>query len=533
MATLKVFALLLIAFASAKKNKGGGNKKDKTGSTINSCEAQQECMSVDTITKTNDGYRICIMWEHDLKGCSKGEADTLESICYGQAKGDHKSKCNSKEPICQEVECGEYAAFGVDDNADCETSSGKFANGFAFSGVQGVICKSGTQGHMCDDGCHKNCIWYIPAPKCTTTTKSPTKKPTNKPTPKPTKKPTRRPTPKPTTKPSKNPTPRPTPKPTPRPTTKSPTPRPSPNPTPSPTPQPSPGPTKPPTKRPTPNPTPSPTPQPSPKPAPSPTKGPSKDPSKAPTPGPTTIPTPSPTGIPTKKPSLDPSQSPSDIPTSSPSKKPTPVPSASPSNIPTGIPSQKPTEAPTPSPSEQPTINPTTAMPTTSSPTTANPTSSPTMSPVVCIPITDTVNICTRQETESDCLNMEGITGCQFDEQYGCYEECAYDISICAACGCAVIEEDCVTQDVVEEAANAAMRVDVYISDALIGDQMIEGVDDLYVYIGIVMFGLMFICGVAFMVYKYNKRKKKYIEMEDDINALQMNEVEVEEFGTR
>jgi len=92
-----------------------------------------------------------------------------------------------------------------------------------------------------------------------------------------------------------------------------------------------------------------------------------------------------------------------------------------------------------------------------------------------------------------------------------------------------------VTQEVIEEAANAAMRVDVYISDALgIENQMIDGVDDLYVYIGITMFGLMFIGGVAFMVYKYNKRqKKKYIEMEDDINALQMNEVEVEEFGTR
>jgi len=132
-------------------------------------------------------------------------------------------------------------------------------------------------------------------------------------------------------------------------------------------------------------------------------------------------------------------------------------------------------------------------------------------------------------------LNMEGITGCQFDASLGCYEECAYDVSICAACGCVVIEEDCVTQDVVEEAANAAMRVDVYISDALgIENQMIDGVDDIYVYIGITMFGLMFIGGVAFMAYKYNKRqKKKYIEMEDDINALQMNEVEVEEFGTR
>merc|ERR1740123_959491 len=189
---LRYLSLCLIAIVYAKK--GGGGKPDKTGSTINSCDAQQECLSVDSITQTTSYigtfYEVCIMWEDDLSGCSKGVADTLESICYGQSIGDHKGKCKSKEPVCQIVKCGEYAAFGIDDNADCESSSGKFATGFAFSGVQCVICKSGTQGHMCDDGCHKNCIWYIPAPKCTTTTKTPTKKPTDKPTPKPTMKPT-------------------------------------------------------------------------------------------------------------------------------------------------------------------------------------------------------------------------------------------------------------------------------------------------------------------------------------------------------
>merc|ERR1712154_729219 len=263
---------------------------------------------------------------------------------------------------------------------------------------------------------------------------------------------------------------------------------------------------------------------------------PTAPPTRKPTAKPTAPPTKRPTGKPTENPTpRTPTSSPSEQPSATPTQKPTPVPSPSPSDIPTGIPTAKPSPSPTPSPSEQPTINPTTAVPTTSNPTSANPTSFPTMSPVVCIPIVDTNTICGRQQIESDCLNMEGITGCQFDASLGCYEECAYDVSICAACGCVVIEEDCVTQDVVEEAANAAMRVDVYISDALgIENQMIDGVDDIYVYIGITMFGLMFIGGVAFMAYKYNKRqKKKYIEMEDDINALQMNEVEVEEFGTR
>merc|ERR1740123_2188431 len=256
---LRYLSLCLIAIVYAKK--GGGGKPDKTGSTINSCDAQQECLSVDSITQTTSYigtfYEVCIMWEDDLSGCSKGVADTLESICYGQSIGDHKGKCKSKEPVCQIVKCGEYAAFGIDDNADCEASSGKFATGFAFSGVQGVICKSGTQGHMCDDGCHKNCIWYIPAPKCTTTTKTPTKKPTDKPTKKPTVKPTLKPTGKPTDKPTPIPTVKPTLKPTGKPTDK-PTTKPTANPTPKPTPKPTPGPSSPPTKRPSPQPTTSP-----------------------------------------------------------------------------------------------------------------------------------------------------------------------------------------------------------------------------------------------------------------------------------
>jgi len=133
---------------------------------------------------------------------------------------------------------------------------------------------------------------------------------------------------------------------------------------------------------------------------------------------------------------------------------------------------------------------------------------------------------------------MEGqVTDCVFDTSLNaCYEECAYDISICSSCGCVVIEEDCVTQAVMEEAENAPMRVDEYISDGLnIENQMIDGVDDAYVYIGITMFALMFIGFVCFMMYKYHRRqKKKYQEMEEDnITALQMDEIEVEQFGTR
>merc|ERR1719242_2937945 len=223
-------------------------------------------------------YDVCINFKHDLSDCRKGAADTLKSICYGDSIGDHKGNCKSNEDVCQEVECGEYAAFGVDDNADCEPSSGKMSSGFAFSGVQGIICKVGTQGHMCDDGCHKNCIWYIPAPKCTT--KAPTKKPTRKPTSKPTRRPTRKPTLKPTRKPTPKPTNRPTPKPTTKPTS---------NPTPKPT-----------TK--------------------SPTRDPTKKPSLDPTPAPTSIPTKSPSDEPTGKPTRSPTFP---IPTRSPTPAPT------------------------------------------------------------------------------------------------------------------------------------------------------------------------------------------------------------------
>jgi len=131
---------------------------------------------------------------------------------------------------------------------------------------------------------------------------------------------------------------------------------------------------------------------------------------------------------------------------------------------------------------------------------------------------------------------MEGVTGCLFDDALGCYEECAYEIGVCEGCGCALLGEDCVTRSVVEEAQNAAMRVDVFIDDALtVENQMIAGVNDAYVYVGISMFALMLIGALAFMAYKYNRRqKKKYMEMEEDnINALQMDEIEVEEFGTR
>jgi len=129
---------------------------------------------------------------------------------------------------------------------------------------------------------------------------------------------------------------------------------------------------------------------------------------------------------------------------------------------------------------------------------------------------------------------MEGVTGCSWDDTLGCHEECAYDVGICQACGCVVIMEDCVTPTVMDEALNAPMRIDVF--DALtIENQMIEGVDDAYVYVGITMFALMFIGGACFMFYKSNKRRKKkaYEEMEDNVHALQMDEIEVEEFGTR
>lgn len=135
-----------------------------------------------------------------------------------------------------------------------------------------------------------------------------------------------------------------------------------------------------------------------------------------------------------------------------------------------------------------------------------------------------------------DCENIESVVDCVFTEGLGCHEECAYEVGICQACGCVVIEEDCVTPAVVEQSQNAPMRVDVFVSDTLsVENQMIEGVDDAYVYIGITMFALMLIGAVCFMVYKYHRRQKKlYVEMdEENINALQMNEIEVEEFGTR
>merc|ERR1712241_1472493 len=156
------------------------------------------------------------------------------------------------------------------------------------------------------------------------------------------------------------------------------------------------------------------------------------------------------------------------------------------------------------------------------------------MGPVVCIPIIDTNTLCGRQLNPFDCQNMEGVTGCMFDPALGCYEACAYEPGVCEACGCVLFREDCITRDVVEEANNAPMRIDVLIESAF-EEQMIEGVDDIYVYIGIVLFALMFIGILAFMAYKYHRRnRKKYVEMEEEnINALQMDEIEVEAFGTR
>lgn len=131
-------------------------------------------------------------------------------------------------------------------------------------------------------------------------------------------------------------------------------------------------------------------------------------------------------------------------------------------------------------------------------------------------------------------MNVEGTTSCVWDDDLeACYEECAFDIDVCEKCGCAVIEEDCVTPSVVEEALNAPMRLDVFVNESL-DTSMIEGVDDMYVYIGIVMFGLMFIGLIAYVAYQYHRRqRKKYEEMEDNVTALQMDEIEVEDFGTR
>lgn len=179
-------------------------------------------------------------------------------------------------------------------------------------------------------------------------------------------------------------------------------------------------------------------------------------------------------------------------------------------------------------------MEPTTGSPTTSEPTSLSPTSVPTGAPVVCIPIIDKNTFCGRQLSQSDCENNE-VSDCVWDATLGCHEVCAYDLSVCDGCGCVQLGEDCITRTVLEEAQNAAMRVDVFIEEELAANQMIEGVNDVYVYIGITMFALMLIGAIAFMAYKYNRRqKKKYMEMEEEnINALQMDEIEVEEFGTR
>jgi len=255
---------------------------------------------------------------------------------------------------------------------------------------------------------------------------------------------------------------------------------------------------------------------------------------------PTSDPTPSPTPSPTEEPTEQPTPSPTDNPSPNPTKGPTFSPTPGPTPVPTRSPTPSPSPSPTKEPTDIPTADPTTATPTTGTPTgepTLEPTSDPTAMPVECIPIIDTNTICGRQLTEFDCENAEGVTDCIYDSSLnGCHIECAYDASVCQACGCVVVDEDCVSQSVIEEAANAAMRIDEYVEDSLsIENQMIDGVDDVYVYIGITMFALMFIGLVAFMLYKYHRRqKKKYQEMEEDnIMALQMNEIEVEEFGTR
>merc|ERR1719471_1013952 len=100
---LHFILIALTAVALAKKNKGGGggsnSNKNKGSSNINSCEAQEQCMTVDSITSVTsygkERYEVCIMFKHDLKDCRKGAADTLASICYGDSIGDHKGNCKS------------------------------------------------------------------------------------------------------------------------------------------------------------------------------------------------------------------------------------------------------------------------------------------------------------------------------------------------------------------------------------------------------------------------------------------------------
>eukprot|EP00485_Elphidium_margaritaceum_P010190 CAMPEP_0202698574 /NCGR_PEP_ID=MMETSP1385-20130828/11850_1 /ASSEMBLY_ACC=CAM_ASM_000861 /TAXON_ID=933848 /ORGANISM="Elphidium margaritaceum" /LENGTH=392 /DNA_ID=CAMNT_0049355327 /DNA_START=92 /DNA_END=1270 /DNA_ORIENTATION=- len=136
------------------------------------CNDQYGCLKLDVSEPTDDDqYEICLYWDSTLASCDKSggishacssqdEADKIETFQEGRGNA-----------MCNTVDCGGNAIFGLKDGKGCGSSSGSFG----FSGVSGIYCQgSGGDDGFCGGGNTKECMWVVPAPECATTTTSTT-----------------------------------------------------------------------------------------------------------------------------------------------------------------------------------------------------------------------------------------------------------------------------------------------------------------------------------------------------------------------
>eukprot|EP01084_Bolivina_argentea_P251722 422299_1 len=194
------------------------------------CTSQSQCLTTDIqqiISHDSIQYDICLIYNTTLPNC---QSHTPIDYTCTSPTSTIKHALKSNEKICHSVKCNEQATFAIKDGQGCQLNSD--LTNITLNTITGISCNYPFNGiNYCkgkSNAAKKECIWTIPAPKCSTLTpnispteiptKTPSFNPTKTPSDLPTYYPSHFPTNIPSNNPSKNPTSVPSKNPTPNPT---------------------------------------------------------------------------------------------------------------------------------------------------------------------------------------------------------------------------------------------------------------------------------------------------------------------------
>ena len=126
-------------------------------STVPECDQQQDCLSITESSSDNgETYLICLRFTSDCV-----QDDTIDKAF--SKGGISKSDWTPHYPLCQIVNCGENAYFGIKDGYGCRSTNA--LDGLTISGIDEISCDyaGGDYSYGADE-----CTWIIPATDCVT-----------------------------------------------------------------------------------------------------------------------------------------------------------------------------------------------------------------------------------------------------------------------------------------------------------------------------------------------------------------------------